>query len=364
MDLLSPYLQDYKRHAPRHFPAPPAGTPIYRLSQNENPFGPSPKVIAAIQEAASGLAYYPDFSDLRLRDAIAATVDDDVVTADYIYTGCSGYEALEMLTRATLKPGDACIVSSPSFTAAYNKMAGLQGATVCDVPLLPDTFAYDVDGVLAAITDKTRLIFLCNPNNPTGTTITQAEMDTLMAHVPPHVLVVADEVYHHFVQTDDYPDSLRYIHAGKNIVIVHSFSKGYGLAGLRLGYGITRPEIADQLGAMHRGFHNNTLNFIAGIAACEDQAYLWACVDALNTEKDWVMAQLDAIPTMRYWQSQTNFLLVQTPLTSAALTAELAVRGVQVREQHSPVLSHAVRISMGTREANTQLIQELRDILC
>jgi len=360
--FISPFLKTYKRQKRREFPQPPPGTPVHRLSQNENPFGPSPKEIEAIQQTAPQLAYYPEFSDLPLREAIATTFEG--VTADMIYTGCSGYEALEMLTRGTLMPGDECIVTSPTFTSAYNKMAGLQGATVRDVPLLPDTFAFDVDGVLAAITERTRLIFLCNPNNPTGTIITQAEMDRLMTSLPAHVLVVADEVYHHFVDRDDFPDSLRYVHGGKNIVIVHSFSKAYGLAGLRLGYGIARPEIADSLGAMHRGFHNNALNFVAGVAACADQAYLRECVQKLNAEKAWMMAQLESLPGVRYWPSQTNFLLVQTALTSAALTQELALKGLQVREQRSPVLSHAVRISMGTHEANTQLIDAMRDILC
>jgi len=334
---------------------------VYHLAQNENPLGPSPRAIAVIQQLAPTLAYYPDFSDLDLRQAIVDVIGGGI-TADHIYTGCSGYESLELLARGFLDVGDEVIVSTPTFSIAYDKVVAAQGANIVDVPLHPRTFAYDVDGVLAAITDKTRLIMVCNPNNPTGTLITADEMDALMAGVPEHVLVVADEVYHHFVDDPAFPDSLRYVREGRNIVIIHSFSKGYGLAGLRLGYGIAKPDLADYLGGLHRGFHQNKLSLAAGVAACQDQAHLQRIITYLKAERRWMLAELDRLH-VHYWQPAANFILIETQLPAADLSQKMLERGIIIRPQHGAGLPYAVRVSLGTHEANTAFITALESIL-
>lgn len=334
---------------------------FYHLANNENPLGPSPKVIEAIAAVAPSLSYYPDYSDLALREAIVAVLGRGL-TAQHIYTGCSGFESLELIARAFLKPGDEIILSPPTFTGAYQKISAPLGARVVQAPLEPDTFAYRVDAVLAAITERTRLIMLCNPNNPTGTVIPADAMQALMRGIPDHVLVVADEVYHHFVKDPAYPDSLRYVREGKNIVVVHSFSKAYGLAGLRLGYGIAKPELANYIAGLHRGFHQNKLALAAGIAACGDQAHVRKVVRALRKEAKWVCAQMER-SGIRYWKPAANFLLFETGLPGEELQQALLQRGFLLRAQRRNDLPYAMRLSLGTREANFAFIKALLAIL-
>ncbi len=335
---------------------------VYQLSQNENPLGPSPKVVEAINSIAPTLSYYPNYSDIELRQAIVESLGRNGLTPEYIYTGCSGFESLELMGRGFLQVDDEVIVSSPSFVGAYKKIALPLGAKVVDVPLVPETWAYRVDAVLDAITDKTKLIMVCNPNNPTGTVMPQEQMNALMDGVPEHVLVVSDEVYWHFVEDESYPDSIQYVLDGKNIVLIHSFSKAYGLAGIRLGYGIAKPEIADYIAGLHRGFHQNKLNIAAGVAAAKDQEYLQYAVDYLRTEQKWVTEQFDRLD-IKYWKPSANFILFETKLTAEDLTQRMRERGILLRPQTRNDMEYGMRISLGTREANEAFIKALEEIL-
>ena len=330
---------------------------VYQLSLNENPLGPAPGVIEAITAAAPTLSSYPDFSDIELRQAIVDVIGRGL-TPQHVYTGCSGFESLELLARGFLGRGDELILSSPTFAGAYKRIAEPLGAKVIDVPLAKETFAYRVDAALAAITDKTRLIMLCNPNNPTGTVLPADKMDALMRAVPDHVLVVADEVYHHFVSDSSFPDSMQYVLEGKNIVIIHSFSKAYGLAGMRLGYGIARHEIADYLAGLHRGFHQNRLALAAGVAACKDQAHLRYAVQYLRREQQWVTKQFNRLG-IKYWKPAANFILFETQMPAEDLHQKMMERGVLLSPQTRNGMPRGMRISLGTREANQAFIHAL-----
>ncbi len=334
---------------------------IYHLANNENPLGPSPKAVAAITALAPKLSTYPDYSDIALRQAIVKVLGRGLTT-EHVYTGCSGFESLELIARGFLRPGDEMILSSPTFTGAYKKVSQPLGAKVVDVPLQPDSFAYRVEAVLGAITKRTRLIMLCNPNNPTGTIISAETMAALMRGIPAHVLVLADEVYHHFVQDPAYPDSLRYVLEGKNIVVVHSFSKAYGLAGLRLGYGIAKPEIANYISGLQRGFHQNKLALAAGIAACGDQDHVQKVVTYLRAEAEWVCAGLEQLG-IRYWKPAANFILFETRMPADKMQRALLERGFLLRAQTRNDLPYAMRLSLGTREANAAFLKALRAIL-
>ena len=305
--------------------------PSARLAYNENPLGPSPKVLEAIQREANQLGRYPNFSDLELRRAIAKTLGRGI-NPDHIYTGCSGFEALELAARAYLGPGDEVIISSPTFEGAYRKVTEPLGVKVVDAPLESGTFRYQTDAVLAALSERSKAIILCNPNNPTGSVVSAARMADLIRGLPPHVLLIADEVYHHFVNDPSYPDSLAYVLEERNIVVIHSFSKAYGMAGLRLGYGIAKPEIAHTIAGLHRGAHQNRLAMAAGIAACEDQEHLRRCVSTLRQEAQWLCAQFDRLD-IRYWEPAANFILIETKLLAADMQARLLERGVLLREQ-------------------------------
>ena len=264
--------------------------------------------------------------------------------------------------RAFLGPGDEVILSPPTFSGAYRKVAEPLGAKVVEAPLAPETFHYRPGAVLEAISDKTKLIMLCNPNNPTGAIISAADMDELMQGLPGHALLVADEVYHHFVDSPEYPDSLQYVLAEENIVIVHSFSKAYGMAGLRLGYGIARPEIANYIAGLHRGFHQNKLALAAGIAACGDQAHVRRSVDYLRREARWLCDQFDRLE-IRFWKSSTNFILFETAMPADELNRKLRERGILMRAQTGNNLPYAIRVSAGAREANQAFINALEEIL-
>ena len=261
-----------------------------------------------------------------------------------------------------LAPGDEVILSSPTFSGAYKKVTLPLGAKVIDVPLEPRTFRYRADAVLGAITDRTKLVLLCNPNNPTGTLINTEAVEALMKGLPDHVLVVADEVYHHFVDDSRYPDSLQYVLDARNIIIVHSFSKVYGLAGMRLGYGIARPDIANIIAGQHRGFHQNKLALAAGIAACGDRAHVQMVVEYLRAEARWVCGQFDRLD-IHYWKPAANFILFETLLPADDLQNKLQQRGLLLRSQTRIGLPNAMRISLGTREANQAFIGALEDIL-
>jgi histidinol-phosphate aminotransferase len=334
---------------------------VYQLSQNENPLGPSPKVVEAITAIAPTLSYYPDFSDIELRESIVNSIGREL-TPEHIYTGCSGFESLELMARAFLQPDDEMIVSSPTFIGAYAKIAQPLGAKMIDVPLAQETFEYRVDAVLDTITDKTKLIIVCNPNNPTGTVMPAEKMDTLMAGIPDHVLVVSDEVYHHFVDDATYPDSIKYVLDGKNIVVVHSFSKAYGLAGMRLGYGIAKPEIADYISGLHRGFHQNKIAMAAGIAACNDQEYLQHVVQYLRNEQKWVTEQFDRLD-IKYWNPAANFILFETKMLTDDLNQKMKERGILLRPQSGIGMPYGMRVSLGTHKANEAFIRALVEIL-
>ncbi len=335
--------------------------PAHRLQNNENPLGSSPRVVEAIREVAPTLAVYPSYSDIELRRAIVQVLGRGL-EPEHIFTGCSGFEALELITRATLAPGDEVILSSPTFTGAYKKVAEPLGARVIDVPLEPRTFRYRPQAVLDAISERTKLVMLCNPNNPTGTVISAADVEALMSDLPEQALVVADEVYHHFVADVNYPDTLGYVLGERNIVIVHSFSKVYGLAGMRLGYGIARPDIANTIAGLQRGFHQNKLALAAGIAACGDQAHVQRVVDFIRAEARWVCGQFDRLD-IHYWKPAANFILFETHIPADDLQAQLRGRGLLLRGQSGNGLPYAMRLSLGARAANQAFISALADIL-
>lgn len=334
---------------------------IARMSANENPLGASPKVIEAIQKIAPEIGWYPASSDLRLREAIVEALNNRV-SPDHIFTTCSGFETLEFVARGFINEGDQAIVSSPTFTVVYNKVVEMQGGKIVDVPLDSETYAYDIDGVIAAINDKTKLIFITNPNNPTGTVTPAEKMAKLMDAVPDHVLVVADEVYFQFVDDSDYPDSMQYVLNNRNIVIIHSFSKTYGMAGLRMGYGIARPEVANYLASIQRGYHMNAVNIAAGIAACQDQEHIRRVVDFTRQEMAFIYKELDRLD-VHYWPSQTHFFVFKTAIPSDKLTDQLLQLGVQVQSQKRLGLPYHIRASLSTHEGNQRFINALETVL-
>jgi histidinol-phosphate aminotransferase len=333
---------------------------IIRLGSNENPLPPSPLVVEAIRTAAAGLNRYPSMGDDDLRAALASFIGRGLA-AENFFTGNGGSDILAMIAASFLAPGDECIICRPTFPV-YEVGAKRAGGRVVYADLDPENFSYDIEAILSAVTENTRLIYLCSPNNPTGNVISAQQMETLIHNLPSHVLVVSDEVYHQFVTAGDAADSLAYVRDGKNIIVVHSFSKAFGLAGLRFGYGIAPPEIVTYLSRMRQPFHLDKLTMEAGQAGLRDTAYLKKTVDLVINGRQWLAEQLAALG-LQTWPSQANFVLFKPPLPAADLAEQLLQKGVVVRPLAAFYMPEHIRATVGLPEENERFITALRQVL-
>ena len=335
-------------------------TQIHKLSSNENPRGPSPAVVAAIQAVATTLNIYPPRGDESLRQALVETHQRGL-TLDHFFCANSGSEVLQSICRAFLQPGDDFLICSPTF-GAYVRFAGAQGANAIDSPLRARDFSYDLEAILAAVTPRTRLFFLCNPNNPTGTIMTAADFATLLERLPPHVMVVADQVYEHYVTRPDYPDTIVHVVAEKPVIIVQTFSKGYGLAGLRLGYAIAPPTITAQLRRQVRNFHLSSIALAAGVAALGDQGYMHESARLATAGKEYLYGELERLH-VQTWPSEGNFLLIRPDRPAQAVYDGLLARGVMVRPMDTFGYPAGLRVTVGSPEANAAFIAALEEVL-
>lgn len=333
---------------------------VYRMNANESPLGPSPSVVAAIQAAAPSLGFYPTMGDERLREGLA-NVWGQALTADHFFTGCSGYEALELAMRAYVSEGDEVILSHPTF-GIYDKLTKLLRGTPVQVPRLLPNFELDIDGILTAVTGRTKVVLICNPNNPTGNITSAADMERLVHGLPDDVLLISDEVYIHFVRDAAFPDSVKYVLEKRPIVLIHSFSKSYGLAGMRLGYGIAPPDIANYIAGLQRGFHQNHIALTAGVAALADQDHLQKNVQVALDGKKWLFEQMDRLD-IAYWPSETNFFVAKMPIDPDTVVERLLAYGVMIRAPQGPGMDGCVRISVSTPEGNAALVRGLEEIL-
>ena len=321
------------------------------LSTNENPLGPSPKVVAAIVHEAHRSHRYPDRDDTTLRSALAGHHARGL-TPDHFFAASSASEVLDMITRASLAPGDEAIISSPTFPV-YGHTVKNNGGVLVDAPLDPFTCAHDVTRILAAVTPRTRLLYLCNPGNPTGVLMPAARFRRLLDGLPPLVLVVADEVYYQYVDDPAYPDTIAHVQEGREVVIVHSFSKGYGMAGLRLGYGIARPDLVSRLGRFRLTYGLSGPTQAAGIAAVADQEHVARTVALTAGGRQTLSEGLTRLG-VRHWPSSANFILTAPADPDRALK-RLADMGIHVRPVAGPGQIRCLRISIGLPAATARV---------
>lgn len=333
---------------------------IYKLSSNENQLGSSPKAIAAIQKHMNSLSNYPDRTDTRFRQALGKFYNHQLSDNQFITTN-SGVGSIELIVRGFVGEGDECIYSNPAF-GPYRGFPKKMGGKAIDVPLLGENFELDVKGILNAITDKTRLIFITSPNNPTGTYLPKAQVDELVYHLPEHVLLVFDEVYYQFADASDFVRPLPYVLAEKNVIAINSFSKTYGLAGLRVGYAYSTPEIAAYLQQLRRPFMINTLSMEAAIAALEDTEFIEQTVQMVHEEKAFLYQHLDQLG-IKYWKTQANFILIKPEVDANFFEAQMLEEGVMVRPVAGFGALDCVRVTVGTREGNEAFLKGCRKIL-
>ena len=334
---------------------------LYKLSSNENLLGPSPKALQAIRDNVHLIGEYPDRSDGRLREALSSYYDGQL-SQEQFFCGNSGSEVLEFICRAFLQPGLEYIVSNPCFKP-YQMFSDKLGAKIVDVPLISeDNYRLDVDGILQAITKETRLIFLTSPNNPTATYIPRADIVRLLGAIPDHVVVVYDEVYARYADADDYAEASEFVNEGYPVIGLNSFSKLFGLAGLRLGYAYSTPAIAEYIRRLYKPFILSTLTLEAGIAALADTDFLRDTTALVKSERPRIEARLSTLG-MEYWPSQANFIQIR-PATDANEMAEALLRqGIMVRPVAGFGSPGCLRVTIGTVEANDAFLSALATVL-
>ena len=326
---------------------------IVKVASNENPLGPAPMALDAIRNAATDMHIYPDGGGYGLRSALAEKYD---LGLENVVLGNGSNEIIELLCHCFLNP-DAELIAAEHAFVVYKLMATLFGAGYVEVT--DPNFIHDLDGMADAITDKTRLLFIANPNNPTGTIVNEEAIDRFMAKVPEHVVVVFDEAYYEFVA--DAPDTLKYVREGRNVIVLRTFSKAYGLAGLRIGYGLAAPQVAAILQKARQPFNTNEVAQRAALASLADKAHVEATVANNNAGLAFFEAAFQA-RGINYVPSVANFILVEVG-DGDKLFKDMLKQGVIIRTMSGYKLPGWVRISVGTAAENARCLEVLDSVL-
>ena len=323
-----------------------------KLASNENPLGPSPKALKAIEGALANINRYPDGAGFYLKDALSKKSG---VPVEGIILGNGSNEILEIIVRTFLLEGEEAVMASPSFVV-YKMAAQAAGRKYVQVPLKDGR--HDLEAMADRITESTKLIFIANPNNPTGTMNTASEMDSFMAKVPADVIVVVDEAYFEYVTATDYPDTLKYLKDGRNIIILRTFSKAYGLAGLRRGYGFAPAELVALMNRVRQPFNTGSLSQAAALAALSDDEHVRESVRMNEDGKKYLYGELDRLG-LEYYPTHANFIYINFKKDAALLYDGLLKKGVIVR----PMGPLQLRVTIGLNQENERFIRALEQVL-
>lgn len=329
---------------------------IVKLASNENPFGCSTEVLKAIREYDTSLALYPDGYATEIREVLSKHLD---VSPHQLIFGNGSDENIQMISRALLRPGFNTVMATPTFPQ-YRHNAILEGAEVREVPLTRGE--HDLNAMLSAIDEKTNIVWLCSPNNPTGTYIGKKQLIDFLAKVPAETLVVLDEAYYEYVSAEDYPQSIELIDKYENLIILRTFSKIYGLASLRIGYGVGSENLIRTLEPAREPFNTNALAQLAAINALQDQDYVEAC-RLKNREGLEQFYQFCDDNNLSYSKSQGNFILIDFKVDGDEVFQYLLERGYIVRSGNALGFPTSVRITIGTKEQNSGILQVLKEFI-
>jgi histidinol-phosphate aminotransferase len=352
-------IPDYIRGLPVYVP----GRPIedverelkiraIKLASNENPLGPSPKAMEAAQRVMAESHRYPDGGTLHLREKLAMIHG---VELDEIFIGLGSSEIIDLAARLTLGAGKTGLTSEGSY-APFSIAIHASGAKLVRVAM--HEFAFDLPAIASAITPETRIIYLANPNNPTGTTFGAAKFSGFLDHVPGDVLVVLDEAYIHFADRPDMPHSVELFRQRDNLLIMRTFSKVYGLAGLRIGYGIARAGFVAAMNKLRTPFNVAGISQAAALAALDDSEHVKRSIEANAAERSRLTAELITLG-LRAVSSQSSFIYIDIGPRATNLYNELLQEGVIVRPLGWMGFPNAIRISVGTRAENDKLLAAL-----
>jgi histidinol-phosphate aminotransferase len=327
-----------------------------KLASNENPLGPSPKAIEAVRAALSGVHRYPESGGYELTRRLAARLD---LTAGHIVLGNGSDDIIVMLATAFLRPGDEVLMARPSFQM-YEIVTRAAGAVPVEVPL--SAHRHDLQAMAAKVTTRTRMIFVNSPHNPTGSIVTRREFDAFLAALPPDVLVVLDEAYIEFVRAAGCADSRDYANGDRPVVGLRTFSKAFGLAGLRIGYGIMAPAVAGVLHRVRQPFNVSLPAQRAAEAAMGDAEFLDATLRVVHAGVDFITESLQSLG-LECLPSQSNFVFFRVPGSARMVFEALLDRGVIVRPLDSYGYPDGIRVTAGRPEENQRFVGALGEVL-
>ncbi len=328
---------------------------LVKLASNENNLGPSPAAVEAMQREASRMHLYPDGGAFYLREALSKQLG---VTPDMLLFGNGSNELIEFLGHLFLQPGTNLVMSAQAFIV-YKLIGDLFGAETRQAPM--QAFRHDLDAMAALVDENTRLVFVANPNNPTGTRVRKEDLKAFLDKLPAHVLPVVDEAYIEMLEPEDRPATLEWVKGNRPLVLLRTFSKAYGLAGLRLGYAIAHPELIRWLGKFRQPFNANAMAQAAALAAVEDQEFL-------DRSRVWVREGLEFFAAafaemgLETVPSSANFLLVKVG-EGRRRFQELQAKGVIARAMDGYGLADWLRITVGTPEENRRCVQAIKEVL-
>ncbi len=331
--------------------------PVIKLASNENPLGPSPRALSALRRVLPELHYYPEDSGHELRTRLSAIYKVD---PESIILGNGSVEIIMMACLAYLEPSDELIMSDHSFMMARNG-AAIMNARLVEVPTLE--YTHDLERMLESITPRTKIVYIDNPINPLGTIAVRDALNEFMSKVPEHVLVIIDEAYCEYITSRDYPRSLDYYNQNKNVLILHTFSKIHGLAGLRMGYGFARPEIISCLSKVRLPFNASRSAQAAAVAALDDKRHITRSRQTNEAGKEFFYRELKKLNKVFYLKSFANFVFINFAVDSQEIFEELQHRGVIARTVKEYKFPNALRVSVGTQAENKRFIKALCEVV-
>ncbi len=329
---------------------------IIKLSSNENPLGPSPKAVEAIKKRLSEINRYPDASCFYLKKKISEKLS---IPTERIIIGNGSNELIELLIRTFLLEGEKVIQPFPTFLM-YEKIVKSHGGEIISVPL--KGFCIDLEGICRKIEKDTKMIFLTNPNNPTGKAIRKEEMEVFLERVPEDVIICLDEAYIEFAEGDDIANGIELINRHPFIFVIRTFSKAYGLAGLRIGYGFGSRILIENMEKVRQPFNVNCLAQEAACASLDDEEHLRKTVEVVKEGKEYLYRCLEEIG-LEYVPSYTNFILIKVPAGAKRTYEMLLKKGIIVRSMESYGLPEYIRVSVGLPEENKRFISALKEVL-
>jgi histidinol-phosphate aminotransferase len=329
---------------------------VIKLASNENPYGSSPKAKEAILQSLNGLEIYPDGYSRALREKLAKHLG---INETQIIFGNGSDEVVQIICRAFLEDGTNTVMAKPTFPQ-YRHNAIIENAEVREIPLAHGQ--HDLESMLQAIDEHTRVVWICNPNNPTGTYVPESALLSFLEKVPKHVLVVVDEAYYEYVQAEDYPQTVPLLNKYNNLMILRTFSKAYGLAGLRIGYGVASETLIQQMEPAREPFNTSVLAQVAALAAIDDQQFIKDCAEKNKQGLKQFYRFCDE-HKLKYYYSEGNFILIDFGIEGNEVFQYLLERGIIVRSGNALGFPTSVRITIGTETQNEEVLAALTAML-